>query len=110
MVPVTICQDHKILLKITEYDYDLRNVDFEKYCRSRYGFCRPTDPAVFEQLCDPTLKKNTVLAAWPTVGKYGHEQRQGRTVPNQELETGWEIHQIQRGKLQDCWEIFSGKR
>ena len=99
-----------ILLMITEYDYDLKNQEFEKYCRSRFGFCRPTDPKYFKQLCDLTTDKNKFFKSWKVCGQYAHQDMIGKEISNDQLELDWKIFKVTRGKIQDCWEIFIGRR
>jgi len=109
-LPISICQDMNILLKITEYDYDLRNQEFEEYCRSRFGFCRPQDPKYFEQLCDLTTDKKKFFESWKICGRYASQEMIGKKISDDRLELEWKIFNITRGKLQDCWEIFIGRR
>lgn len=76
----TICQDNDVLLKITEYDYDLKDPEFYKYCQSRIGFEPAKTTATFEWLANHhILTVDACLKIW-------------------------------RGKLQDCWEIFTNRR
>ena len=63
-LPVSICQDTDILLSIYEYDYDLNNHEFEKYCRERFGFRRADDPAYFDHLCDYKMTKEEYFDYW----------------------------------------------
>lgn len=96
-LPVSICQDIEVLLRITEYDYDLKNRDFEKYCRSRFGFSRATDPKYFEQECNLDITYDEFASYWAKKGETN-------------IALSWEIFNIERGKLQDCWEIYIGRR
>ena len=96
---VSICQDIDILQAITEYDYDLHDIEFEKYCVSRFGHSRAAYPPAFEHICDYGMSKKV----W-----FDHYRKNevGTIFPDDDLETLWQGRKIRLGKYQQCWELF----
>ena len=102
-----LCQETDWLARVSEYDYDLLNPEFQDYCRmrgvlhtagelggTRWEFCvnHGRSPAeYFEE-----IGRTPPQPANPE-----------DVVPPPEADTDWRIVRIARGKLQDCWELFT---
>ncbi len=76
--PKMICQDHKVLLKITEFSYDLSSDEFVGYFMARTG--------QLITCCDAGTAMQNVLAP--------------------DSDTTDIVDRITKAKLQDCWELF----
>lgn len=94
--PVSLCQEIKILEKITEFDFDLNSQEFKDYIRARVGWnLKPigmTHEAFIEFLMDgdevdvrAMLKEKTEV----------------------EFKSNIRHLQIMRATIQDCWEIYN---
>jgi hypothetical protein len=103
-----LCQDIDLLIKVDEYDYDLLNIKFQEYCLTRgvlyiagevgsrhWDFFVDVGKTKSEYLEDPYFQSAIEVA-----GKR-------HSYTNEEMESGWTIIIIGRGKLQDCWELYS---
>lgn len=102
-----LCQETEWLARVSEYDYDLLNPEFQDYCRmrgilhmagppesTRWGFCvnHGRGPAEYFKEIGRTPPQPTSPDS---------------ATPPPEVDTAWRIVRIARGKLQDCWELFT---
>lgn len=74
---VDIVQEHSKLSKITEFDYDIHNLDFVKYFESRTGIMVTKMEKDYKELlhCDAEPENNHTL--------------------------------VTKQRLQDCWELWN---
>lgn len=104
-----LCHDIETiyLLMVSEFDYELANEDFQRYCSQRgvlhvagesnsirWEYMKNHKRTKAEYLANPFFQ----YAAGTSKEKYKYSP--------EEMETGWKIIQIGRAKLQDCWELF----
>jgi len=83
MRTISICQDHKKLLAMRHFDFDLTDMDFVRYYESRTGVMvslnsdgSPCNAAEWRETCE--------RIAYPE-------------------DT---VYRIIRARMQDCWEIY----
>lgn len=98
-----ICQETNILLAVTEFDFDLSNGEFCKYLRSRTGWSLKgcEDPDLLEFMITDPGAEQWILES----PKYCYLN--GNKIPfGKERKQKVKIIQIQKGKIQDCWELF----
>jgi len=104
----TLCQDADLLILVGEYDYDLSDGDFQKYCEARgilhvageLGSRRWEFFSDHRKLRSEYLKDPYSQFAQEFNGKqYQYTDR--------EMEIGWEIILLGRATLQDCWELYT---
>jgi len=107
--PKMICQNSNILKNITEYNYDLTNTEFINYFRSRTGIllhkCEDVELEHF------LLNSSTSKAAtnW-LLNSPEYKYHTGVAVSKYDRLIDIEINKVLRGKLQDCWELFSNNK
>ena len=106
-MPVTICQDFGTLIKVSEYDFDMENKDFLEYARSRGALWKAGEKARFAFTANHKATKADFMAAFPLAQLY-KGNRYAYTAD--EMETHWNIMLAAKGSMQDCWEIFTGRR
>ena len=104
-----LCQETELLLKVSDYDYDLGVPGFQDYCRTRgvlhiageVGSRRWTFCVNHGRCFDDFL---------PDAGNSTFESTDSdnEKAPSPEADTDWKIVKIARGKLQDCWEMYVG--
>ena len=105
--PKAIRQDFSLLIKITEYDFDLYNPDFQEYCRTRGVLYKAGSGKRFDLTANHSATKEEFFGLF----------RCAMTQPDgsiyrytaSEMDTHWEIMLAAKGAMQDCWELFSGK-
>lgn len=118
--PQMICQDTDVLASVCEYSYDIENIDFVKYFTGRTGVVLDDQhPELLSRkerglLRTPAtpfdlMKKFCVMTDDEYMSTdllvYVFGDNAGVVIPHdaRNLRT----HRILRGKLQDCWELFS---
>ncbi len=105
-----LCQNADLLLTVDEYDYDLSDPGFQKYC---------SDRGVLHVAGEPGSKR------WKFFVSHAKPKRQyledqyfqfseevdgkKHRYTRKEMEVGWKIIRLGRAKLQDCWELYSGE-
>jgi hypothetical protein len=103
--PKMICQDMNVLERIFEYDYDLRNDDFMAYFRGRTGYgiyCVGITIYHYE-----TLNHQEIFAEeFDFYTNNPHMKCDGFSA-KECAQISVRINKINRGKLQDCWELFN---
>jgi hypothetical protein len=107
---ISLLQDTDLLLMIREYDYDLLNKDFQNYSSSRgvLQTAGQVESKKWKFCVDHSKTKNDYLA--DPAFHYAQEMDGKRyKYTDNEMETGWKIIVIGRAKLQDCWEIYTGR-
>lgn len=108
---VALCQDIDQLLSIEEYTYDLGNAAFLEYCINRgvlYVAGRPGS-RMWEYFRDTALGLDDWLSD-ETV-RYAQEYEGSRhRYADEDMRAHWRSVLIGRGKLQDCWDLWSGER
>lgn len=104
MHPLHLEQNVDALLQITEYEYDLTDLDFVEYCRYRGAsnyFGKAGSPGA-EYVEDYSKTKD----------EYLNDERLDfsitgyRYTPRERL-LGWKTLCIRRGRLQDTWKIYN---
>ena len=97
---VALEQDIDVLLKTTEYSYDLSNEDFQRECKRR---------GVLYVAGEPESRRWYVHAHYDytkeehNADKYFRYSAIGHKYTKKQLALQWEIILIGRAKLQDCW-------
>ena len=105
-VPTMICQDQEVLLSITEYSFDLGDSRFLAYFRSRTGLQVGKED-------NPQLSMFLLTA--PDADRWLLESPDyryvtGEMVPfGRDREIKVEINRIIKGRLQDCWELYTSQ-
>lgn len=108
ILPVSICQDSDALNQVTEFDYVLPDPAFFDYCQSRLGNIKPHNcPWYWEMVMDHRTTRQSYINAARGNARY---LRSGERVAGQEILLSWKTYCIQRAKIQDCWEIYTGRR
>jgi hypothetical protein len=104
---VTLCMDSDLLVKVHAYDYDLADVDFQRYCEDRGTlYVAGSQGSALWALMAEHDKTRASFMADPAF-RHAIEADGKRYRFNQkELDSRWWSIQIGRGKLQDCWEIY----
>ena len=107
LTPFAVCQKYELLLMIESYDYDLTNVEFEKYCASRgvWHVAGEEGSKLREFIGDFRRTKEQYQAEKEFRYAEPWEGKQYRFT-RKELDEGWKRIRIARGRLQDCWEMF----
>jgi hypothetical protein len=105
--PYALCQEVDLLPMIDEYDYDLTDIAFLDYCRSRGVLHLAGAPSSrrWDYFADYSKSKNDYLADenfWFAQEFKGKRHR----YTEKELNSSWEIVVLGRAKLQDCWELY----
>lgn len=112
--PEAVCQDHDVLLRITQYDYDLEAPGFHMYHRERRGLLRgtglPLDERVISFYRDHHKTKEQYIKEVGVVGRWGEEKTVGLVKTEKQLETEWLLVLLARAKLQDSWELWTTNR
>lgn len=114
--PQAICQETTVLLAITAYDFESDNGPFADYALARTGLSvdgkvyNDVDPRWFEQLGNHSLTRDAFDCAWRVVGPYGHKIRRGAELFPEELDIKWQIFLLQKGRLHDCWELWTAQQ
>jgi len=106
-----LCQEGEFLVLVKDLDYDLSDAGFQAYCLARgvihvagepgsktWRFFEVHSKAQDEFLADPDLQQ-----------AQEHEGRRYRFTPS-EMAVNWQIIELGRAKLQDCWELYMRKR
>lgn len=102
--PKMICQEIEILEALHEYDFDLSDEDFLAYLKSRTG--------IMPFACCNRELKNFFLTdngaeQW-ILESPEYKFLDGTMVPfGKDREVKVRIIKIQKGKIQDCWELFN---
>lgn len=110
-LPVSICQDFDVLIRISEYDYDSENSEFIKYCEARGVLYKAGIPGSirYSATMDLETTKNSFMAE--NDFQYFQEYNGARLkCTGPELENHWRCMLSAKGSLQDCWEMFVGRR
>jgi len=99
-----ICQEHDILLKITEYSYDLNNEEFVKYFISRTGILILKEDR-------PDISYFTLAFPFEQVEEWllyspNYTRLDGQPVDPESRKFDVKINKLIRGRLQDCWELW----
>ena len=103
--PYQICQDIKILKKITEFCFDLSNKEFLSYIAGRLGYVFEGAKLSKEECID-------ILQNWsdrkfltsPVLAK----SITGHVFTPAERKNSLKVHNLKKAAIQDCWELFKG--
>ena len=103
-----LCQDTDLLILVSEYDYDLTDTHFQRYCEARGVLYVAGEPGSrrWEFFRHYTKSKTEYLKDPYFQFAQEHNGKRYRYTDD-EMETGWRIVVIGRGKLQDCWELYT---
>ena len=107
-VSVALCQDTDRLAGVSVYTYDVAVEAFVAYCVGRgvlYQFARPGGRA-WAYLRDWSLTVEDWLADEGVRHAQEHLGKRHRYT-DEALRGHWDCVLIQRGKLQDCWELWA---
>ena len=102
-----LCQEIDLLFMVDEYDYELFDKTFQRYCSAR-GILHVTgEPGSrkWEYMADYTQTKRDYLA--DPCFQFAQEFDGKRyRYTSEDMETGWKIMRLGRAKLQDGWELY----
>ena len=105
--PVSLCPEYELMLLVTEYDYDLSNEHFQKYCVERgvLHTAGEIGSRRWEYKLDYTKSKEDFFNdAYFRYAKVIDGTAYKYT--DKEMNIHWEIMCVSRVQLQDCWEIY----
>jgi hypothetical protein len=107
-----ICQNIDVLLKVSEYNYDLTDSDFRDYARARLGW--------------ENISNKYIFLKWQPGGKFApvNDPAEQETRKNEVRDVIYglikrqifdnsvdqKIHDIAIAHLQDLWELFLNER
>jgi hypothetical protein len=106
--PVSLCQEYDLMLLVTDYDYDLSDEHFQKYCAERgvLQVAGEIGSRRWEYMLDYTkLKEDFFNDAYFQYAKV-KEDGSAYKYSDEEMNIHWENLFISRVQLQDCWEIY----
>ncbi len=83
MRTISICQDHKKLLAIRHFDFDLTDMDFVRYYESRTGVMVSCNGDGTPCNADQWRQTGNRIAAAKDI-----------------------VYRLIRARMQDCWEIY----
>lgn len=104
---VSLCQENELLELVQDYDYDLNNKNFQKYCEERgiLHIAGEKDSKRWEFFVNYKKTKDEYFK--DPYFQYAEEYNgKSYKYSKDEMEAGWKIIELGRAKLQDCWEIF----
>lgn len=92
-----LCQEPEVLLRISEYSFDLTDSDFRDYFASRTGQVIEASQFDFYQnwTQEQVMNRRNFATKKGSVNSVNSDRKQW-----------WEIVRLTRGKLQDCWELY----
>lgn len=104
-MPASICQDFDALIKVTEYDFDLFNAEFQGYCKKRGTLYKAGCKERFYFTANHAATKEEFFSRF----RYAEEQGNGTRYEftDDEMETHWKIMLSAKGAMQDSWELFT---
>jgi len=102
--PLTICQDCYVLACVTEYDFDLYNADFVKYCDSRGVKQRAGLGKRFAFTANHSASKAQFFKEFAHAE--GQADGSAYKYTEKEMKLHWQIMLTAKGAMQDCWEVF----
>lgn len=97
-MPMSICQDVDVLLRVTKYSFDIFNLEFVRYFTARTGI-------VLDDNHPEIVRRRALGLLLTPVAPLADQQQwisNGNCNDNRSLK-------IIRGKLQDCWELFTAQ-
>jgi hypothetical protein len=106
-LPVTICQDNNVLVRVSEYDFDLGNKAFLTYLNARGVAHRAGEKERFAFTANHAATKAEFFTIFALAKPYEGKQY---AYTASEMEWHWRIMLAAKGAMQDCWEIFTGRR
>jgi hypothetical protein len=111
--PRMLCQDLDVLLRITQYDFDLSDPEFHRYAEQRgvlYVAGREGSPR-WRFTGDFTQGRGQFLT--DSCFRFAQEYPVGSGVRHMytpdEVAFHWKVMCIARAKLQDAWEIYKAE-
>jgi hypothetical protein len=105
--PVSLCQEIELLPLVSEYDYDLSDNEFQKYCVSRgvLQVAGEKGSRRWEYMLNYSKTKEDFFN--DVYFQFSKEYQGSRYKYNEEeMNIHWNILHTGRGQLQDCWEIY----
>ncbi len=99
--PQTICQDFDALVRVSEYDFDLNDPEFSRYCEQRGVGWKAGTGRRLAFTADHAATKERFLR------EFGSSEK-GYVYSADEMETHWKIMRAAKGAMQDCWEVWCG--
>lgn len=102
--PKMICQDFYSLIKVTEYSFDLSNIDFREYCERRGTLQKAGIEGRFSFTANHKATKAEFFSKFRLA--ILHRRKRYRFTDD-EMETHWKIMLAAKGAMQDCWELFN---
>jgi|GEM_PF-2596851 len=101
--PHALCQDEKVLLQVKTFTFDLRNPDFGQYLYERTGMDHESADCGFDRalellLCSDEAFRNTV------------RRSDGQPVKEADITGLLHTRQLEKARIQDCWELFIEKQ
>ena len=105
--PVCLCQEYDLMLLVTDFDYDLSNKYFQKYCTERGVLYKAGEIGSrrWEYMLDYTKSKEDFCNdAYFQYAKVNDGS--AYKYSDKEMNIHWDILCVSRVQLQDCWEIY----
>ena len=106
-MPVTLCQDTDVLVRVGEYDFDLNNKAFQGYLKTRGIAHKAGTKARFSFTANHQATKAEFMAMFQLAEPYKGQQYK---FSAEEMQAHWRVMLAAKGAMQDAWEIFTGRR
>lgn len=106
-----LCQEIDVLQLVTECDFDLSEASFQGYCSARGVLSVAGEPGSNRWAFVADFSKGRGAYMRDPYFAYAIEVNGERyKFSEQEMEFGWQLMQLARARLQDCWELYTQER
>ena len=103
----TLLQDFNLLIKITEYDFDLTDQGFKDYCHARGVLQKMGNDSRYNFTANHKAIKEEFFVLFRYAKEYhGSSYR----FTDKEMAIHWEIMLAAKGAIQDAWELYQNKQ
>jgi len=106
----SLCVEPEFLTGVDEFDYDLEHEGFQAFCesRARLSFAGVKGSTCWQFFSDFRRGKEEYLAE-PEFQFAQEWEGKRHQYSAEEMEAGWKVITLGRARLQDCWEVYSGR-
>ena len=104
-----LCQDETVLLQVKTFTFDLRNPEFGQYLYERTGMDHESADCGFDRALELLLCSDEAFRA----AIHSSDAEPGmirRPMPKHKIPGLLHTRQLEKGKIQDCWELFIEKQ
>lgn len=108
--PSAICQDFDVRRSVTEYDFDLHDAGFRRYCEARGVLHLAGVRRRFAFTADHLATKARFLELFGVVIQNKQPGKPAYVFSAREMDTHWRIMLAAKGAFQDAWELFKGEK